>query len=79
MIVNVGDYRLFSKAGGYTKARSDFESLGLTGIRKTQVGIFQKQRLIMEINNYFPFFSLEVDRQSAQNCPFKEPIAQKIL
>lgn len=43
LIVNHGDYRMFSKLGGYTKARSDFEALGLTGVRKTRVSTRTEQ------------------------------------
>ena len=45
--MNNGDYRLYSRPGGYAKARADFEALGLTNIKQTQVG------LIVYLSNIF--------------------------
>ena len=39
LLVNNGDYRVFSRPGGYAQARADFEALGLSNIKKTQVGL----------------------------------------
>lgn len=34
MLMNNGDYKLFSRPGGYKQAKADFEALGLTGFMK---------------------------------------------
>ena len=38
LMMNNGDYKLFSRPGGYAQARADFEALGLTNVKKTKVG-----------------------------------------
>lgn len=39
LLMNNGDYKLFSRPGGYAKAKADFEALGLTNIRQSKLGV----------------------------------------
>ena len=52
LLVNNGDYRVFSRPGGYAQARADFETLGLSNIKQTEVGYTHIVSIKIDENRY---------------------------
>ena len=52
LLVNNGDYRVFSRPGGYAQARADFEALGLSNIKQTEVGFTHIVSIMIDENRY---------------------------